>query len=1327
MQSPAPANWKRAAGWGAIALLVLVVASVALAVVLFHSEAFKNYLLKKVQQIAAESLNTPVRIQNLAIHFSPLSADLYGVTVRGTEPETEPPLLTVDHIKVGFKIVSFVRRKWNLNDIEIDRPVAHFLLNQQGENNLPARKTTGTSRTNIFDLAIQHARLERGELYYNDKKSIIDADLRDLTFRSAYDGAQGGRYQGALGYRDGRFVYDHFAPMPHNLEVGFDATRSALALSPATLSLAGSQLRLQATVHNYSSPVVDLKYDSTIQAGEFRAMLRNSNVPAGVVRIAGSAHYEYVPNRPLIESLSAEGDISSRSLLVQTSAARSEVRDAGSRFQLRDGNLSLSEIRLYVLGGEVRGNASIQDLAGRQLGQFSASARGLSLESLQSIVKVTALDQVRFGGAIDADTKATWVGAAQNLVADTDATIHASVASRGTTPAAASPSVPLDGEIHARYSANSQQISLSRSSLRTPQTTLTMDGVIGGRSNLQVTLQANALHEVETLAEMFRVAPPGRQISPLELYGAALFRGNIRGTLQDPQLSGQLTARDLRVRGSQFRLLRTDIAASSSQVSLQGAELDPASGGKLTFDLRTALRQWAYGPENSLAVSAHASRLSIAELAHIAGVQAPVTGILNADFVVKGSQANPIGSGKLSLTRAKAAGEPIQSLNAQFEGTGEAVNASIELRAPVGAASGKLTYDPRQQRYQFTLQAPHLLLNQLQSPRAKRLRISGQLSVSASGRGTLQNPELQVNASIPELQVHGQIIRDLKLDASAANHEAQFTLDAQAANTSVRGQGKVALKDNYYAVAQLDTQRIPLQPLFAAHLPAQAQAINGQTELHATLRGPLKDRQHLEAHLEIPVFHVSYESIELAASAPIRADYANGVFTLQPAEIKGTGTALRMQGDLPLVGSAPATLSVVGTADLRLLQILEPDLESHGQLQFDIRAQGNKSNPDVQGQIRIVDAGLVPSGLPSGLQHANGVLTLQNKRLDIAQLQGQIGGGNVTARGGIAYGETIRIDLAAAVNQAQFVSQGLRITLDGNLALTGTPQAAVLSGQVNVGRVTAAPDFDLNNLLDAGAQGEVATPPGTGLAQNIKLNVGIQTTSPVKLVSRTLSIQGSANLRATGNLADPVILGRVNITGGDVIAYGNRYILQPGTMDFINPVQTEPVVNLAATTSISQYSINLRMQGPLERLRTTYSSDPALPPVDIINLLAFGQTTEAAGANPTPGTLGAESVLASGISGKLTSRIQNIAGISRLSIDPVLGSTGSGSQQNPGAHITVQQRVTSNLFVTFASDVTSTQNQIIQVEYHFSPRWSFSGVRDQNGGFGFDFRLHKEY
>jgi translocation and assembly module TamB len=152
----------------------------------------------------------------------------------------------------------------------------------------------------------------------------------------------------------------------------------------------------------------------------------------------------------------------------------------------------------------------------------------------------------------------------------------------------------------------------------------------------------------------------------------------------------------------------------------------------------------------------------------------------------------------------------------------------------------------------------------------------------------------------------------------------------------------------------------------------------------------------------------------------------------------------------------------------------------------------------------------------------------------------------------------------------------------------------------------------------------------------------------------------------------------------------------------------------------------MRFEGPADHMHTNYASDPALPPSDIINLLAFGKTTEASAANPTPpGNLGAESLVASQVSSAVTSRVSKIAGISQLSIDPVLG--GNSGQQNPGARLTIQQRVTGNIFVTFSSDVTSTQNQVIQLQYQFSPRVSFSGTRDQNGGFGFDTRIRKNW
>jgi translocation and assembly module TamB len=151
----------------------------------------------------------------------------------------------------------------------------------------------------------------------------------------------------------------------------------------------------------------------------------------------------------------------------------------------------------------------------------------------------------------------------------------------------------------------------------------------------------------------------------------------------------------------------------------------------------------------------------------------------------------------------------------------------------------------------------------------------------------------------------------------------------------------------------------------------------------------------------------------------------------------------------------------------------------------------------------------------------------------------------------------------------------------------------------------------------------------------------------------------------------------------------------------------------------------MRFEGPLNRLRTSYSSDPALPPADIINLLAFGQTKEAQSAanQGVSNTQTAEQSIASTVSGQVTSRVEKIAGISHLSVDPTLGN----GQQNAGATITVQHRVTSKIFVTFSTDVTATQRQVIQFQYQATPRMSVSGTRDQNGGFGFDTRITKEW
>jgi translocation and assembly module TamB len=325
----------------------------------------------------------------------------------------------------------------------------------------------------------------------------------------------------------------------------------------------------------------------------------------------------------------------------------------------------------------------------------------------------------------------------------------------------------------------------------------------------------------------------------------------------------------------------------------------------------------------------------------------------------------------------------------------------------------------------------------------------------------------------------------------------------------------------------------------------------------------------------------------------------------------------------------------------------------------------------------------------------------------------------------VAYSHGIDFDLGLAAKEVRMLyPEGLRESVDANLRLSGTTENAILGGSIDLSDLSVTPAFDLTSFIN-NFSGGVAAPPSRGFSQNVRLNLAVRSTNNVNLTSRALSVDGSANLQVRGTAADPVILGRVNLNGGDVILNGDRFVLNGGTIQFVNPTETQPVVNLSLNTTIQQYNISLRFNGPVDQLRTEYNSDPALPSADIINLLAFGKTSEASAATATPANQAAESLLASQVSSQVTSRISKIAGISQLSINPVLA--GSNSQGPPGANITIQQRVTGNLFVTFSTNVASTQGQTIQGQYQVSPRVAVSATRDPNGGFAVDTLIKKSW
>src|SRR5258706_7365405 len=142
--------------------------------------------------------------------------------------------------------------------------------------------------------------------------------------------------------------------------------------------------------------------------------------------------------------------------------------------------------------------------------------------------------------------------------------------------------------------------------------------------------------------------------------------------------------------------------------------------------------------------------------------------------------------------------------------------------------------------------------------------------------------------------------------------------------------------------------------------------------------------------------------------------------------------------------------------------------------------------------------------------------------------------------------------------------------------------------------------------------------------------------------------------------------------------------------------------------------------------------DPPLPANDIVTLLALGQTSQestlrtASGAQS--GTAGASALLSEAVSSQVGGRLEKLFGITNFRVDPGLTGVGAtGASQNAAARVTVQQQVTRNLTVTYVSNVGSTQQQVIHVEYNVNRNVSIVALRDYNGTFGIDVKIKKRF
>jgi uncharacterized protein involved in outer membrane biogenesis len=244
-------------------------------------------VLTKVIQQAEAATGAPVSIKRMDIHWKKLGVDFYDFAINGTAGATEPPLFRANHLGIGLKIVSVLKRKIDLSEIVLDEPVLDLQINAHGATNIPAPRSSNSPSNPVntaFDMAIGHVLINAGRIYYNDRQIPLSADLSDFQANVKFS-VLAGQYQGSLGYDRGRIVAKDFDPVEHAAQLKFAASRSELDIAPIILTVENSRLTARATLVNYASPVIQGGYDAVVYTQEIGRILKSPSPARSAIAV----------------------------------------------------------------------------------------------------------------------------------------------------------------------------------------------------------------------------------------------------------------------------------------------------------------------------------------------------------------------------------------------------------------------------------------------------------------------------------------------------------------------------------------------------------------------------------------------------------------------------------------------------------------------------------------------------------------------------------------------------------------------------------------------------------------------------------------------------------------------------------------------------------------------------------------------------------------------------------------------------------------------------------------------------------------------------------
>ncbi len=1319
----------------AAAILVVTIA----AIFVLQSGWFRNKVRERIITEVENATGGRVEAGNFDYNWERSTAGIGPFTLHGTEPAGSPPLFHADKIQVGLKIVSFLERKADIASLTIDRPVVRLLVNPDGTLNLPTPKAAAQTRNlmaGILNLKIQRIVLLNGFAEYNSRRFPLNVRGENVAASLRYLGSPE-RYEGELRIHPVRLTAADVRDAIFDVSAKFAVEKNRFRIESASLKRNRSAVELAGAVVDLASPRANFEVKSRIFPADIANFIHLPLEARGEVAFNGKAAISFEPLQYRFD-----GRLNGRDLTYSNAGIQLRNFSFASKISAKPGMVDLSSVDLRALQGGFRGALAIE--SGSRF-KLDGTAEGFSLQQLAELEGQPAGElSGSLAGPVHAEG-AIENGRPKDVTAQ--ATLHIA---RGAT------GVPVEGSVELNYNQRAGALALGNSNLTLGTTQVAASGNLG---------QALAVHIVShNLRDLLLALPLVGQKAPKELpvaliHGsAARFDGTVAGPLANPRIAGQLQLGAFEADKRDFNDLSASFEATKSGVAVKKLALDSGSL-HATGSGQLGLVNWAPRDRSPVRGSLEIRGADVQQLLQEAGRKIPVSGIASANVTIAGTYGDLAGSARVQVAHVTAYEQPFDRVTADATFRDDTVEVQ-NGQATSGKASAGFSaiWNNRQGnngQLRFDISGSGFNLAQIKAVAKIRQGITGSVEGHATGAAHLVKDELHLDdlngrVSIQNASADGKAIGNMTATANTRGGLLDIRADADVRGSRVHGQGEWTLADDYPGRATIDIPHVALATVMALLPIGNGQELPFGGFLSATVNvsGPLKKSDELRADVTVPEFQMNASSslepragaqakdLILRNASPLQFEVTSKGLEIRSARFAGADTTLEAAGRVGFGDNAPWNLRVTGAANLAILQLFNHDLLASGIATVNATVRGPFKQPELGGRLQLRNASLYLADLPNGVEKAHGTIVFDGSRATVERLSGESGGGAIVFEAGSFVGFSGQTLIYHAQAQAEHVRyrspDGISITANANLSLSGTSERSTLAGTVTVTRAAFSPHTDVGSLLASTARPVSVPVTPNAYLTGMQLDIRIDSGPNLEVItSLTRDIQAGADLRLRGNVDRPILLGDISVTQGEIDFFGNRYTINRGDLTFSNPAKIEPVVNMDLGTRVRGITVDIAFTGPLEKLNFSYRSDPPLESNQIIALLAVGRQPVGLGALAnSPATantsflaMGSNDVLKQAITAPVSGRLQRFFGVSHIKIDPQLTDITSV----PQARLSFEQQISRDITLTYITNLSRTSEQIVRVEWDLSRQWSVVAVRDENGFFGVDFQYRRAF